>query len=867
MAAVFGKHDVRCVQYKQDIARGLGASWDDSTPAFALPNYPPEYSKAPLPTCPETCSICAEHYLPLDNKNNPVIRIGMAMHNDAQALIVTQGYVKIIRANLQHIKQRIDAHGDALQSRWRRRNPKQRAALIRTAMPQIYGQNFAAASIAYDLKRKISVALPDQLSARHYNEKVLQNVKSAKEEHDEKTRNNQFLPYLDLQTLSENPASLLALLHNRSHTDPANWAMFDREHLEKAPSSYNPHCVVMYGKFYGSLIAWNAASAHRQDIIGYPRAALILEAQQILTTFLRKMVDLVLANGLEAATQGRAKWDALAMSDFQTERTAGSLSRRLGAFRAPPCYKIDDIVQRLRERCEVMFEELLLQQRDSLYFRNYLVRVSNTAFMAALDEETRQKQAVTHALGYISWTDVMRVAHDQAKFAQSVQKAHEDQVKPGKPLPAEYACALKLLEQHLTTVFAGQLEDLRRLRILTRTFEAQHSYKGGQVGLCKIDNREELFRLDPLLWNVIGLEDDRDREHEPTFYLEYLDYLMSESRDHKRANLDDLLATHISNMTLIDDILTAIRCHRPQPELSSDDELLKRLAKLAPPDLPELVHTGFAYWWPEKDTLWPPLKALLDVPLPNAKLTRASLAQRKDLRRASETFWGVVTRTMIGRFALLGESTNQIYGHVQLVMFTRTKDYEKEKIEEEETWERALKLQEAEQARLKQTIQSEAPTEPCLDAWRLGETAQTDYVERKQKAKTRPADAGIALVEEIEEQLHAIHLQEPRVKLAVKAESKELFDSMFTSSAELADVSWLAFVAAMIDAGCSAVPNGGSAVTFRQTTGTKAAIGFHRPHPDATISSVLLRSMGKRLAARFGWDEETFMEREKNGVK
>ncbi|KAK4908663.1 hypothetical protein LTR49_022475 [Elasticomyces elasticus] len=867
MAAVFGKHDERCVKYKQDVTQGLGAYWDDSTPAFALPNYPSEYSKAPLPTCPETCSICAGHYLPPDNEKTPAMRITMAMHSDAHASIVTQGYVKSIRADLQHIKQRIDSHGDALQNRWRRRNPKQRASLIRTAMPQIYGQNFASANIAYDFKRKISVALPSRLSARHYNDKTVQNVKSAKEEHDEKTRNNQFLPYLDLQTLSENPASLLALLHNRSHTDPATWAMFDCEQLEIGVQSYNPHCVVLYGKFYGSLIPWNAASAHRQDIVGYPKATLILEAQQILTTFLRKMVDLVLANGLEAAAQDRAQWDALAVSDFQTERVAGSLSRRLGAYRAPPCYRIDDIVRMLVERCEVMFEELLLQQHDSVYFRNYLSRVSSTAFMAALDEDARQKQAVTHALGYVLWADVMRVALEHAKFAQFVQKPHEDQVKPGKPLPAEYACALKLLEQHLTTVFAGQLKDLRRLRILTRTFEAQNNYKGGQIGLCKIESREELFRLDPLLWNVIGLEDNRDREHEPTFYLEYLDYLMSESGDHKRANLDHLLATHISNMTLIDDILTAIRCHRPQPELSSDDELLKRLAKLAPPGLPELIHTGFTNWWPEQDTLWPPLKALLDVPLPAAKLSRASLAQRKDLRRASEAFWTVVTHIMMGRFAALKESTNQIYGHVQLVMFTWTTDYEKEKIEEEETWERAVRLQEEEQARLKQTISSEPLTEPCLDAWRLGETAQTDYVERKQKAKTRPADAGIALVEEIEEQLHAVHLQEPRVQLAVKAESKELFDGMFTSSAELADVSWLAFVAAMIDAGCSAVPNGGSAVIFRQTTGTKAAIGFHRPHPDATISPVLLRSMGKRLAARFGWDEETFVEREKNGVK
>ncbi|KAL2256724.1 hypothetical protein VTK26DRAFT_1220 [Humicola hyalothermophila] len=62
---------------------------------------------------------------------------------------------------------------------------------------------------------------------------------------------------------------------------------------------------------------------------------------------------------------------------------------------------------------------------------------------------------------------------------------------------------------------------------------------------------------------------------------------------------------------------------------------------------------------------------------------------------------------------------------------------------------------------------------------------------------------------------------------------------------------WPKSVAAMADPGFV------SAMTFHAPNGSGINT-FHRPHPDATVVPVLLRSFGRRMAAWFGWAPERF---------
>ncbi|KAK5675136.1 hypothetical protein LTS10_012210 [Elasticomyces elasticus] len=144
---------------------------------------------------------------------------------------------------------------------------------------------------------------------------------------------------------------------------------------------------------------------------------------------------------------------------------------------------------------------------------------------------------------------------------------------------------------------------------------------------------------------------------------------------------------------------------------------------------------------------------------------------------------------------------------------------------------------------------------------------RTSRVEPKPKPKTRPEDSSPNLRDDIMAQLAVVELQEPRPTISVRSRSVEVFDRMFTAAvSESSNIDWEEFVAAMVDAGCAATPNGGSAVTFRQCNFAKSAIGFHRPH-DSKVNPVMLKAMGRRLRKRFDWDAETFVMREKEGGK
>ncbi|KAF1967834.1 hypothetical protein BU23DRAFT_658017 [Bimuria novae-zelandiae CBS 107.79] len=71
-------------------------------------------------------------------------------------------------------------------------------------------------------------------------------------------------------------------------------------------------------------------------------------------------------------------------------------------------------------------------------------------------------------------------------------------------------------------------------------------------------------------------------------------------------------------------------------------------------------------------------------------------------------------------------------------------------------------------------------------------------------------------------------------------------------------VDWDAFVGSMENAGFRGKCGGGSIVIFeKMDRGGK--IVFHRPHPNPTLDSVMLQSMGRRLNKWFKWTRDTFL--------
>jgi hypothetical protein len=70
----------------------------------------------------------------------------------------------------------------------------------------------------------------------------------------------------------------------------------------------------------------------------------------------------------------------------------------------------------------------------------------------------------------------------------------------------------------------------------------------------------------------------------------------------------------------------------------------------------------------------------------------------------------------------------------------------------------------------------------------------------------------------------------------------------------------------MVDTGFTIVQSQGSAVTLKLEDYTDHgvnAIVLHRPHPKPIVNPVMLRRIAKRMQKWFGWQRETFVEKQK----
>jgi hypothetical protein len=161
-------------------------------------------------------------------------------------------------------------------NRWRKRSQDKRQALLKDAAPDLEDKQWILPRYSYMEERKL-INSRSQVRRRQI-----------------------LLPWLSVEVLKTNPAVLFALLHYRSTHPPQDWAAFDSRQLTLSWAcgwldvDYSPKCVVMYGARYGQLVDWEAGAAHRADILGSPRAQLVLEAQVYLMKLLCTIMDMVL---------------------------------------------------------------------------------------------------------------------------------------------------------------------------------------------------------------------------------------------------------------------------------------------------------------------------------------------------------------------------------------------------------------------------------------------------------------------------------------------------------------------------------------------------------------------------------------------
>ncbi|THX03335.1 hypothetical protein D6D13_07781 [Aureobasidium pullulans] len=749
-----------------------------SYPAYTL------VSKAALPTCPETCQTCVQHYLPESAVSNPANPRAMVAHSDSEAAKITASYVEGIRNDRDAISAQLEMYGDLLLTRWQRKSVEKRASIVRTTMPEIHARRFSNAWLLYDNKRAFEAQYStiDQKKFKSRGlEQCLADQMQAVQIHHDSHRKHHLLPFIDVATLSQDPTSLLALLHYRCNSDIADWVMHDSEQLRvcfnytMGAPAFNPHCVII-----------------------------------------------------------------------------------------PPRVDMASTIECLTAQTNAMVDELWLQQTDPQYFRAHLMQAKNNEMHDRMTRWWREEWMLEFALCYSVWTDNLRTTLRQALSVLKVQEELGGDIRPGKSLPAGYEAMLVLFQEHLEQLFEGQLRDLQALVPQERSFRDHFNIQDTGKPMLNISS-EKLFLANPMLWNMMQLT-LKHQSQAPTFHLAFIDHLMREDAKEKN-RISPVLATHISNMVVIDDILSSLRYHRPRYGVSVDAEMLARLATGQPRTLPERQQSAFGRIYRLKDPMWEKLQALMKLSLPMSEEPDVLLKHLPPLDDASNEFWEmacVIFTISIGH----SNQQEKLYSDPwYLTRIGRTEVENERRALRYAQWKRAAdqrgsckQLQDHQPPKPPSAL---SPVAPQQTTW--GEpTAPVGAVpsETKPKVKTRPSVSPTDNTTKNPERIADVSPPSPpQASVMVSSKSLTLLTRMFTADPSApGEIYWSEFVSAMADAGCSVMPGGGSCFTFTHVDdmGEEHSMVFHRPHPEPSMSKERLRSFGSRLGRRWGWSLETF---------
>lgn len=144
--------------------------------------------------------------------------------------------------------------------------------------------------------------------------------------------------------------------------------LLDSSHLRHAPImsvsvDFNENCVMMYGPKYGTLVKWNATLAHQWNIVGFPRAQLILRAQSTLMGILRRVVKTLLETSPFDSTS--VKFQSLVQTDFNAEQQTTFFSPyRNQPFSKAPTLQTSLCLEQAQSRLAAAEDEVWLLQMD-----------------------------------------------------------------------------------------------------------------------------------------------------------------------------------------------------------------------------------------------------------------------------------------------------------------------------------------------------------------------------------------------------------------------------------------------------------------------------------------------------------------------
>lgn len=776
-----------------------------------------------------SCVDCFEHYRSYEQQIYESLLYSRDIPR-SEAAEITRTLASSAANNRKHLRETLSLHGDLFMSRWKKRSRDKRGELL------------ANANANLPERRCVDLFEQTQFNKGFGDWKLSRTSQ---------LRFRLLLPYLSSESLKENPGLLFALLHYRTKYTLDDWATFDMQLFHNAWESglvdvnFSPGCVLAFGPRYGELVPFDEKLVHRGDIIGFPRAELLLEAQSELMNFLVRVVDATL-EGASLDSPGNGKWSSACIEGFHASGAIVPWSSYSNApFSAPPELDLDVCITTAQLRFNALADHLGLLQTDPAYARRHIRMVQQGKAFRTLGEDSLQwvDGYIAADVEILNWWLCIK---EEAEHVKKLQLQFRDQIRRGYALPTKYETALAAFELVLVN-FMNMRCKLIRGEVQQRPgFEKYWEY--ARLGPDKLTVRQTQpgipvkFFSDPLFWCVMNLTESADKylgfEHAHLFT--FLDDHITRAPAEEQARLDQITLERLSDLAANHQMLLAVRLSRPQNKMGNKDALDKTENRRAWDS--QLHKSGRIQSSSTRVRL---LKRFCETQTPQGKQDKAWLDQFDQVRSNLAAYWTTMRAT--AKYQMQDET----------IAKCMKADLDPDHLADLASYRRRVSDNMA---------PKQIPAVPTDFLRELGlQDSTTKRPTKKEKKKTRP------------EQGKAATPQKPRDDPAVAPEDSArrpstistssikttkramgVFSKMFCGESDVAGqgCDWDQFVLSMKDVGFSACSSTGSAVQFDLPD--KGKIVFHKPHPVPKVDHIMLKAMGKRLKKWFGFGKETF---------
>jgi hypothetical protein len=507
--------------------------------------YLPPYND--YPNCPD----CRTGFYNLEEQSQSGLYIYSSGISGASASRIISRHLTTIRESTDVLTKAIGTHADVFINRWTKRSQAKRQKLLQKVAPHIAQSPWHCFNY-------------NDIPA----EARLEYVRNPR------TRKQLLLPWLDLETLKRHPDILFALLHFRIHYPPQDWAEFDIKQLDMGWKAgyfevrFARQGVIVHGPRYGQLVEWDGSASHRGDILGFPRAELLFEAQAYLMTTLRDLVVQVL-DGVDPAAPARTSKGTQLASTYnfkKTDEIEHWSPYIYPAFSPPPAFDLGHLISLATVRLEAIGDHLWQLQCNTAYMRGQLNLFPGTKAISEEKKTLRSFLFLVHIMeeifSYMGWRWVVI----ECKKAEELQRRFRDSIHPGQPLPHKYETAIRELELILVNMINRVTGNLFRDIAAGDGFSQYFTIRTSPDELPVVDYdvqlREQWDAQDPLLWCLLQMRIPSDLMPHPfdnALLHSYLQHHLSVSNFQEKARVSEFAYRWAADLLTLSEMLDAVR--------------------------------------------------------------------------------------------------------------------------------------------------------------------------------------------------------------------------------------------------------------------------------------------------------------------